>query len=240
MLSEEDKDNILTIFNKNQNQIVITTDENYEEDVNGNGVNTFIVECDNSNPMYIGSIKSDLTSYCEPRDIGFDTDSNDNGFYGKNYIFYKYLKDELTETIGDEKEYEFVIFENTACRQRRPTNPGEAEEDITEGTFMAKDDLEAMQLIIKELGYNEEDIKEYYSDVESCVDFFKQADWSDGSPFAIYIKCGNRFVYDSGSTIQDFIDEYDDCSFEDEEDEDADDDWDRISNNLKIHKQWKH
>lgn len=82
-ISEDEKKDILSMF-KSSNQDVVDSREESED-----GAKVFVVECDNSNPTYIADLQDRLDSL-EDRGIGYDREENGNGFYGRNYIFYKY------------------------------------------------------------------------------------------------------------------------------------------------------
>lgn len=132
------------------------------------------------------------------------------------------VKKNIKESVDNEslEDYEVTIFKNTACAERRQTKPGEADNDTQTETFSASSDLDAMQYVIGLVsGYDEDEIKEEYPDIESCKEYFDNKDWSDGSPFAIYIKSGDRFLYDSSTTIDDLIDEYSEEDYDYEDDE---------------------
>lgn len=99
-ISEDEKKTILSMF-KSSNQDVIESREESED-----GAKVFVVECDNSNPTYIADLQDKLASL-EDKGIGYDREGNGNGFYGRNYIFYKYEDfdeskkvDELEESKG--------------------------------------------------------------------------------------------------------------------------------------------
>ena len=94
-LSESDKKSIedyestiLKIFNTNDQKVV----DSYIKD------NIFVVECDNSNPTLITDLRRSLKRKL-PDNIEFDSERNDNGFYGKTYEFYIY--DDLDESLTE-------------------------------------------------------------------------------------------------------------------------------------------
>ena len=97
-LSESDKKSIedyestiLKIFNTNGQEVV----DSYIKD------NILVVECDNSNPTLITDLRRSLKRKL-PDNIEFDSEGNDNGFYGKTYEFYIYddLDESLTEAFS--------------------------------------------------------------------------------------------------------------------------------------------
>ena len=97
-LSESDKKSIedyestiLKIFNTNDQKVV----DSYIKD------NILVVECDNSNPTLITDLRRSLKRKL-PDNIEFDSERNDNGFYGKTYEFYIYddLDESLTEAFS--------------------------------------------------------------------------------------------------------------------------------------------
>ena len=57
-----------------------------------------VVECDNSNPTLITDLRHSLKRKL-PDNIEFDSERNDNGFYGKTYEFYIY--DDLDESLTE-------------------------------------------------------------------------------------------------------------------------------------------
>lgn len=94
-LSESDKKSIedyestiLKIFNTNDQKVV----DSYIKD------NILVVECDNSNPTLITDLRRSLKRKL-PDNIEFDSERNDNGFYGKTYEFYIY--DDLDESLTE-------------------------------------------------------------------------------------------------------------------------------------------
>lgn len=94
-LSESDKKSIedyestiLKIFNTNDQEVV----DSYIKD------NILVVECDNSNPTLITDLRRSLKRKL-PDNIEFDSEGNDNGFYGKTYEFYIY--DDLDESLTE-------------------------------------------------------------------------------------------------------------------------------------------
>ena len=94
-LSESDKKSIedyestiLRIFNTTDQEIV----DSYIKD------NILVVECDNSNPTLITDLRRSLKRKL-PDNIEFDSEGNDNGFYGKTYEFYIY--DDLDESLTE-------------------------------------------------------------------------------------------------------------------------------------------
>lgn len=102
-ISDSEMKEILSIF-KSTNQDVL--DSRPEEE---DGATVFVVECDNSNPTYIADLQNRLESL-ESKGIGYDREENGNGFYGRNYIFYKYddfnESKELDESGEDDKAYQ--------------------------------------------------------------------------------------------------------------------------------------
>lgn len=64
------------------------------------GAEVFVVECDNSNPTYIADLQSKLDEL-DSKGIGYDREDNGNGFYGRNYIFYKYEDFDESKNVED-------------------------------------------------------------------------------------------------------------------------------------------
>ena len=60
----------------------------------------YVVEMDNSNPLYLADLWDELRKLEDSHNIGFDRESNDNGFYGYTYTFYHY--DDVDESYGDD------------------------------------------------------------------------------------------------------------------------------------------
>lgn len=50
----------------------------------------FVVKLDNSNPTYIADLEKDLDKLEDEYDIGFEKESNGNGFYAYSYRFFYY------------------------------------------------------------------------------------------------------------------------------------------------------
>lgn len=65
------------------------------------GVRMFVVECDNTNSLHLGELRESLERYL-PLDrarkgyLEYDEESNDNGFYGKTYTFYRFPGEETS------------------------------------------------------------------------------------------------------------------------------------------------
>ena len=99
---------IADIFSRNQgspddpSNVIL---DDYYDDYFNDGTQCYIVVCDNSNPTYLSWLKEDLINKLEPLGIGFESESNDNGLYGRTYIFYEYddeteTTDSLDEAVG--------------------------------------------------------------------------------------------------------------------------------------------
>ena len=89
-LTKEERRIILDIFKKENTEVVRTYDAQDTDD-EGNVLNLFVVEAENSNATYVGYLQSKLNELEDTYDIGFEVEANDNGFYGKDYQFYHYV-----------------------------------------------------------------------------------------------------------------------------------------------------
>lgn len=131
-------------------------------------------------------------------------------------------------TSGD---YKIIIYQNTACAERRPETIDDARDDWTEWTQNYDSDIEAMQDVYAECHpyYDEEDLEEEFEDMDSVDDFiasFENQDWGDGTPFVIRIEGPNGVIFDSGyKSLEDWISEgiangyYEDDEYDIEEEE---------------------
>lgn len=81
---------ILDIFKK-ENTKVAGTYTVQDTDTEGNILNLFVVEAENSNATYVGYLQSKLNELEDTYNIGFEVEANDNGFYGKDYKFYHFV-----------------------------------------------------------------------------------------------------------------------------------------------------
>ena len=100
---------IADIFAKNQgaeedpSNVIL---DDYYDDYYNDGYDCYVVECDNSNPTYLTWLRDDLRNKLEPLGVGFDTESNGNGSYGRTYIFYEYDTENVDESLNINEDVE--------------------------------------------------------------------------------------------------------------------------------------
>lgn len=89
--SKDEIEKIKNLFERNQKGIIINSriTKGFDED-NGEYYDVFEVECDNSNSLYLSWILDDLKTL-QKDGIDFYDESNDNGFYGRTFRFYKMI-----------------------------------------------------------------------------------------------------------------------------------------------------
>lgn len=78
---------IRKIFNRNDVDIV--SEEDTQDTYDGVIYNEYMISTDNMNALQLGNLKDDLREL-EDLGIGYELDSNENGFYGKDFYFYHY------------------------------------------------------------------------------------------------------------------------------------------------------
>lgn len=78
---------IRKIFNRNDVDIV--SEEDTQDTYDGVIYNEYMISTDNMNALQLGNLKDDLREL-EDLGIGYESDSNENGFYGKDFYFYHY------------------------------------------------------------------------------------------------------------------------------------------------------
>ena len=78
---------IRKIFNRNDVDIV--SEEDAQDTYDGVIYNEYMISTDNMNALQLGNLKDDLREL-EDLGIGYESDSNENGFYGKDFYFYHY------------------------------------------------------------------------------------------------------------------------------------------------------
>lgn len=79
---------IRKIFNRNDVDIV--SEENTQVTYDGVIYNEYLISTDNMNAMQLGNLEDDLRELEDRFDIGYESDSNENGFYAKDFYFYHY------------------------------------------------------------------------------------------------------------------------------------------------------
>ena len=63
------------------------------EYTDGEEVQCYYVECDDTDSIHLGWMIRDINYLMEDYpDYGFEMDSNDNGFYGRTFVFFKYIE----------------------------------------------------------------------------------------------------------------------------------------------------
>ena len=78
---------IRKIFNRNDVDIV--SEEDTQDTYDGVIYNEYMISTDNMNALQLGNLKDDLREL-EDQGIGYESDSNENGFYAKDFYFYHY------------------------------------------------------------------------------------------------------------------------------------------------------
>ena len=78
---------IRKIFNRNDVDIV--SEEDTQDTYDGVIYNEYMISTDNMNALQLGNLKDDLREL-EDLGIGYESDSNEHGFYGKDFYFYHY------------------------------------------------------------------------------------------------------------------------------------------------------
>ena len=78
---------IRKIFNRNDVDIV--SEEDTQDTYDGVIYNEYMISTDYMNALQLGNLKDDLREL-EDLGIGYESDSNENGFYGKDFYFYHY------------------------------------------------------------------------------------------------------------------------------------------------------
>lgn len=77
---------IRKIFNRNDVNIV---SEEYIQDTYHDVIyDEYKISTDNMNAIQLGNLKDDLSKLEDQFDIVYESDSNENGFYGKDFYFY--------------------------------------------------------------------------------------------------------------------------------------------------------
>lgn len=73
----------------NTNGVDIVSEEDTQDTYDGVIYNEYMISTDNMNALQLGNLKDDLREL-EDLGIGYESDSNENGFYGKDFYFYHY------------------------------------------------------------------------------------------------------------------------------------------------------
>lgn len=79
---------IRKIFNRNGVDIV--SEEDTQDTYDGVIYNEYMISTDNVNAVQLGNLKDDLSELEDQFDIGYESNSNENGFYAKDFYFYHY------------------------------------------------------------------------------------------------------------------------------------------------------
>ena len=79
---------IRKIFNRNDVDIV--SEEDTQDTYDGVIYNEYMISTDNMNSLQLGNLKDDLRELEDQFAIGYESDSNENGFYAKDFYFYHY------------------------------------------------------------------------------------------------------------------------------------------------------
>lgn len=79
---------IRKIFNRNGVDIV--SEEDTQDTYDGVIYNEYMISTDNVNAVQLGNLKDDLSELEDQFDIGYESGSNENGFYAKDFYFYHY------------------------------------------------------------------------------------------------------------------------------------------------------
>lgn len=79
---------IRKIFNRNDVNIV---SEEYIQDTYHDVIySEYKISTDDMNAIQLGNLKDDLIELEDQFDIGYESESNENGFYAKDFYFYHY------------------------------------------------------------------------------------------------------------------------------------------------------
>lgn len=93
-------------INKDEEDMIVERFKHYGIDVIGTRQEDsyFVVECDNTNQVLLGDLLQTLRGLEDSHDIGYIRESNDNGFYGYDFKFFRYDDEEtLTEDKNKNK-----------------------------------------------------------------------------------------------------------------------------------------
>jgi len=104
----------------------------------------YIVECDNSNALCISELTDDIIHLTMTNDFGFESFGNDNGFYGKTYVFFEF-PDEKEATIDES------LLEDTIKQGNSWVNKGA---EGTHGKFKTKKEADAQRKAMFAQGFN--------------------------------------------------------------------------------------
>lgn len=146
------------------NWVIKSVLDSYDNDEDG--VPVFVIECDNSNPTHIASLQSRLDKL-ESEGIGYEREGNGNGFYGRNYIFYKYS--DVDDSVEESKKWgETGLHENSISNQVRKVL---IDIGVSWGTISEEDEV---VYVHGDKPYSPQDLKRVYS----------KLDVADGSGFS--------------------------------------------------------
>lgn len=87
-ISEEEQYHILSLFSRNGVHVLETYEDSNVED--GVRFKEFVVVSDDTNQIRLADLLEDIRRLEGEYDIGSMNESNDNGFYAKDYHFYHY------------------------------------------------------------------------------------------------------------------------------------------------------
>ena len=125
--------------------------------------------------------------------------------------FDEYDVKEKTTNEDLEDDYTVEYYLNTACRERRPETINDVENDYTVETFYADNDYDAAVYTLALVnGYDEDEVKEDYPDLDSIIDEFNNADWGDGGKFVVKLSSKDNILFDSGHNKQSFLSDIED------------------------------
>lgn len=74
----------------NTNGVDIVSEEDTQDTYDGVIYNEYMISTDNMNALQLGNLKDDLNELEGRFGIGYESDSNENGFYAKDFYFYHY------------------------------------------------------------------------------------------------------------------------------------------------------
>jgi hypothetical protein len=128
-------------------------------------------------------------------------------------------KKKLTEKLHA-NEYKVVYHDNTAGRERRPETIEDIENDWHEVVFRADSNLDAWKEAFDRVkGHSYDDYLDKDAIEEDFINYFENSDWGDGSPILIKLSSSDSDLYDTGYTLESWIDEFVEQDYDDNIDE---------------------
>lgn len=128
-------------------------------------------------------------------------------------------KQKLTENLSA-NEYELVYHQNTACRDRRPETVDDIYDDWTTSIFRADSNLDAWKEAFERVtGDSYDDYLDKDASEEDFINYFEDSAWGDGSPILIKLSSSDSDLYNTGYTLESWIDEFVEQDYDDDIDE---------------------